>query len=219
MTDDPEPTRNGGWENYLYVTGTNTPGQTASQAGVELNYGAGENLQLSASLPLDYDRAHGVRAGGGDLDLGIKYRLLNPPKGSWLPDAAIFPALSLPTAPRAFDTGHPTLFVPVRLEKDLGKWSTFGGGGYDLNPGRGQRNFTLVGWAITRSFSSRLNLGVEIYHQTPMTVGGPSLTNLGLGAIYQLTKHWALTAPGGPGLQTPSRSGESAVYASLQFTN
>ena len=77
----------------------------------------------------------------------------------------------------------------------------------------------MFGGAVTRQISKRLNLGVEIYHQTPTVVVGPSLTNLGLGAVYQLTKHWAVLASGGPGLQTPSRSGRSAFYASLQFTN
>ena len=219
VTDDPEPTRTGGWENYAYVTGTNTPGEIAGQGGVELNYGGATNLQLSLSVPLNYDDAHALHAGTGDLDLSVKYRLLHPPEGSWLPDAAVFPALTLPTAPRRFDTGHPTLFLPLWLEKDFGKWSTFGGGGYDVNPGRGERNSALVGWAVTRSFSKRLNLGVEVYHQTSVTSGGPALTNLGFGAIYQLTKHWALMASGGPGLQTPSRSGSSTFYASLQFTN
>ena len=218
VTDDPEPTRTGGWENYVYATGTNTPGEIAGQGGVELNYGEARDLQLSVSVPLDYATSRKLRAGLGDLDLGAKYRFLHAPEGSWLPDAAVFPALTLPTAPRTFDTGHPTLFLPVWLEKDFGKWSTFGGGGYTLSPGRGQRNSALVGWAVTRSFGKRLNLGVELYHQTPTTVGGPAITNLGFGAIYQMTTHWALMASGGPGLQTPSRSGASAFYASLQFT-
>ena len=219
VTDDPEPTRTGGWENYVYATGTDTPGETAGQGGIELNYGAAKNLQLSASLPLDYDARRKLRIGAGDLDLGAKYRFLHPSEGGWLPDAAVFPSISLPTAARGFDTGHPTLFLPIWLQKDRGKWSTFGGGGYTVSPGRGQRDSVLVGWALTRSFSKRLNLGVEIYHQTPTAAGGSALTNVGVGANYQLTKHWGLLATGGPGLQAPSRSGTSAVYASLQFTN
>ncbi len=218
-TDDPEPTPAGGWENYVFVTGVAKPGETAGQTGLELNYGGAQDLQLSLSVPLDYDDRHALRAGGGDVDLGVKYRLLHPPANSWLPDAAIFPSLTLPTGSRAFDTGHPTFFLPLWLEKDLGKWSIFGGGGYQVNPGGNQRNFALVGWAATYSFSERLNLGVEIYHQTPASIGGPALTNLGFGAIYQMTDHWAVMASGGPGLQTPSRSGSSAFYASLQFTN
>ena len=219
VTDDPEPTRTGGFENYALVTGVNTGAGTVGQAAVELNYGAAPNLQLSLYEPLDIDTVRSQRAGGGDLQLSAKYRFLQPAKGSWAPDLAVFPAVTFPTGAGAFHTGHVSLFLPLWLEKDLGKWSSFGGGGYDINPGAGQKSFALVGWAITRSFSKRLNLGLEVYHQTPQTVGGPATTNLGMGAIYQLTKHWALMASGGPGLQDPRRAGASAFYASLQFTN
>ena len=219
VTDDPEPTRTGGWENYALVTGVNTGAGTVGQAAAELNYGAAPDLQLSLYAPLDVDSTRPFRAGGGDLQLSAKYRFLHPAEGSWAPDAAVFPAVTLPTGASAFHSGHVSLFLPIWLQKDFGKWSSFGGGGYDLNPGAGQRSFALVGWAVTRSFGKRLNLGVEVYHQTPQTVGGPATTNLGLGAIYQLAKHWALMASGGPGLQDPGRAGASAFYASLQFTN
>ena len=46
-----------------------------------------------------------------------------------------------------------------------------------------------------------------------------SLTNLGFGAIYQLTTHCAVMGSGGPGLQMLTRSAQSAFHASLQFTN
>jgi hypothetical protein len=213
------PSRPGPAENYLYISGTNTPGMTAGQAGVELNYGAASNLQLSLTLPADYVLSSGPRAGGGDLDIGAKYRFLDSAGDSWLPDAAVFPAVIVPTGARGFGTGHASLFIPVWLEKDFGKWSTFGGGGYDVNPGVGQRNYAFAGWAVTRSFGEHLNLGVEIYHQTPSISGGAALTNLGFGAIYQMTKHWAVMASGGPGFERQSRSGASAFYISLQFTN
>jgi hypothetical protein len=219
VTDDPEPTRTGGWENYVYVNATNGMGGAVGQAGLELNYGGAKDLQLSASLPLGFDTVGGGRLGGGDLDLGAKYRFLHADEHGWRPDVAIFPALALPTGARAFDTGHPSLFLPLWAEKDVGPWSVFGGGGYDLNPGRGLRDYALSGVAVTRAVTKRLNLGLEVYHQTPASVGGPALTNLGLGAVYQLTRHWAVMASGGPGLKSPSRAGSSAFYASLQFTN
>ena len=219
VTDDPEPTRTGGWENYAFVSGANTPGDTAGEAGVQLNYGGARDLQLSLDLPLAFDGAHSLRAGGGDVAASAKYRFIHQAEGSWAPDVAVFPAVSLPTGAGAFHTGHVSWFLPAWAQKDFGKWSVFGGGGYDLNPGAAQRNYGLVGGAVTRSFSKRLNLGIEVYHETPQTVGGPAITNLGFGAIYQLTKHWALMASGGPGLQAAGRSETSAFYASLQFTN
>ena len=218
VTDDPEPTRTGGWENYAFVTGANAPGATAGQAGLQLNYGAAPDLQLSLSLPENYLLSHGLRAGPGDINASAKLRVLHPNDG-WLPDIAIFPALSIPNGARAFTQGHATLFLPVWLEKDFGKWSTFGGGGYDLNPGAGQRNYTLAGWALTRNITNRLNLGAEINHQTRSTAAGSASTSLALGLIYQMTKHWALLASGGPNLERPSHSQTSTFYVSVQFTN
>ncbi len=219
VTDDPEPTRTGGWENYALVSGANTTEGPAGQAGVELNYGGAPDLQLSLDLPVAFDGTRAFRAGGGDVAASAKYRFVRQAEGGWAPDVAVFPAISLPTGAGAFHTGHVSLFLPIWAQKDFGKWSVFGGGGYGVNPGAAQRNYGLVGLAVTRSFSKRLNLGIEVYHQTPETVDGPAVTNLGFGAIYQLTKHWALMASGGPGLQAPSRSQTSAFYASLQFTN
>ena len=219
VTDDPEPTRTGGWENYAFVSGVNTPGETAGEAGVELNYGGAPDLQLSLDLPLAFDGGRSLRGGGGDVQASAKYRFIHQSEGSFAPDVAVFPAVTLPTGAAAFHTGHVSYFLPIWAQKDFGKWSVFGGGGYDVNPGAGQRDYSLAGAALTRSFSKRLNLGVEVYHETPQTVGGPAVTNLGLGAIYQLTRHWALMASGGPGLQAPRRSETSAFYASLQFTN
>ena len=67
VTDDPEPTRTGGWEDYLYVSGTNAPGLTAGQVGVELNHGVASDLQLTLSPPEDYVSSRGLRGGVGDL--------------------------------------------------------------------------------------------------------------------------------------------------------
>ncbi len=219
VTDDPEPTRTGGWENYLYVSGASTQGALAGQAGLELNYGAAPNLQLSLTLPEYYVSSHGLRAGIGDLDVGAKYRFLHPPDESWLPDAAVFPAVSVPSGARGLGTGHTSLFVPVWLQKDVGNWSIFGGGGYDFDPGGGQRNHGLAGWALTRNFGQRFNLGIEVYYQTSATTGGNASVNIGLGAIYQVTRHWALMASAGPGLQKPSQSAGSAFYVALQYTD
>ena len=219
VTDDPEPTRTGGWENYLAITGTSTQGTTAGQAALDLNYGAAPNVQITLSLPAGYTAGHGLRAGVADTTAAIKYRFLQASDSGWLPDAAIFPAIELPTGTRAFGTGHLGLFLPVWLQKDFGAWSSFGGGGYGINPGGGQRNYTLAGWAITRSFGESLNVGVEIYHQTPTTAGGAAQTNLAFGAIVKIAPQWALLASGGPGLQHPARAGASAFYVSLQFAN
>ena len=84
------------------------------------------------------------REGGGDLDIGAKYRFLGSAGEPQLAGTAVFPAVTVPTGARGFGTGQASLFIPVWMEKDFGKWSTFGGGGYDVNPGVGQRNYVFT---------------------------------------------------------------------------
>ena len=218
VTDDPEPTDTGHIEHYAYVSGTNGPGATVGETGLDLNYGGAKDLQLTAVLPLEYGAGHGARAEPGDFQLAGKYRFLHQSPGGWAPDAAVFPASGLSTGGRAFSSGRTTFFLPVWLQKDFGSWSSFAGGGYEINPGPGRRDYTLVGWAVTHGFTDRLNLGVELYHQTSSVIGGAPSTNLGFGAIYQLTKHLALLASGGPGFEHTRQTGASTFYFSLLLT-
>src|SRR4051794_33943028 len=81
--------------------------------------------------------------GPGDLELGVKYRFLTPGEEDWFPAAAIFPAIEVPVGNQQFSasTGHAQIFLPLWLQKDFGRWSTYGGGGYWVNPGAGNRDF------------------------------------------------------------------------------
>lgn len=195
------------------------PGLTAGQTGFDINYGAAKDLQLTLLAPLDYESGGGrTVAGSANIQLSAKYRFLHQSDHSWLPDAAIFPEVILPTQAHAFGPARVGLYIPIWLQKDFGAWSTFGGAGYDVNPGPGNRNFTLAGWAVTRQVSKRLNLGVEIYHETPQVVGAKALTAVAGGAVYQLTEHFALMASAGPGVQANKSAGQGVFYIALQFT-
>jgi hypothetical protein len=218
VTDDPEPTDTGHWEIYAFGSAARTPGETAGEGGLDINYGAAKDLQLSLVAPIDYDSNPHFGAGVGDIEIGAKYRFLHQSEGSWLPDVSVFPAIDLPTAAHRFSDGPASFFLPVWAEKDFGPWSTFGGGGYDVHPGAGNRNFWLVGWAVTRQITDKLQLGGELYRQTADTVNAKAFTAVGLGFTYQMTEHVALIGSGGPSLQT-SRGGQtSAFYAALEFT-
>lgn len=217
VTDDPEPTDTGHWENYAFVSGVHTPGDTDGEAGFDLNYGAAKDLQLTLVVPLGYDRdLAGNRMGVGDVEMAAKYRFVHQAEDGLTPDIAFFPSLGVPTGSRAFGTGHVSLFLPLWAQKDFGPWSTFAGGGYEFNPGVGNRDFTLLGWAVTCNFGESLNLGVEIYHQTAAADDSAATTVLALGVIYKLTDHWALMASGGPGLQNTREAGQAAFYVSVQ---
>src|SRR3569833_1236555 len=119
VTDDPQPTDDGRWEIYNFTNLAHTPGQTGGEAGLDLNYGAARDVQLTLVIPLAYDQD---RTGMGVVEAAAKYKLLHQREGSWTPDVAVFPRFFLPTASRGFDTGHVQLLLPVWAQKDIGGW-------------------------------------------------------------------------------------------------
>ena len=215
VTDDPEPTDLGHWENYTFVSGVHTPGDTAGQAGFDLNYGAFKDTQLTAVIPLDYDNGF---TGGGDVELAIKYKFLHQSDGTLTPDMSVFPRVFVPVQNSRFGPDRAQLFLPVWAEKDWGKWSLFGGGGYEFNPGAGERNFWQSGVALSRQVTDKLSLGGEVYHQTAATTDASDFTGANLGASYKLTDHWTLMGAGGPGLENARQGGQYDFYLALLAT-
>jgi hypothetical protein len=215
VTDDPVPTDLGHWEVFAYASGVRTPGDTAGEAGVDMNYGAAKDLQLNLVVPAAFDISDGWAGGLGVVQAAAKYRLLHQDEDGIAPDLAIYPRVFIPTARGRFASTRPNLFLPVWGQKDFGPWSVFGGGGWRLNPGPG-KNFWFSGLAVTRDLSSRLNLGVEVYHQTREALEGQDFTGANLGVVYKLTDHWALMASGGHGLQNAASGGDWDFYLALQ---
>jgi hypothetical protein len=216
VTDDPEPTERGHWEIYNFANGVHTPGLTSGEAGVDLNYGAARDLQLTAVLPVGYGISDSTRTGLGVVELAAKLKILRQDESGL--DVAVFPRLFLPTPEPRFGPRHANLLLPVWAGKDFGAWSVFGGGGYTINPGVGERSFWTSGLAVTRKLSERLSLGGEIYHQGPDAEDARAFTGVNLGATYSLTPHWSLLASAGPGVQNARTQGRYAFYLALEAT-
>ncbi len=216
VTDDPGPTEQGHWEIFAFATGTESRDKTAGEAGLDINYGLAPGVQLTAVLPLTYEDEGRSRVDVGDIELAVKYRLLSQREESPLPDISFFPAVTLPTG-RGAEAGRVQLFLPIWLQKDFGPWSLFGGGGYQINPGAGNRNYWTGGLGITREIGDRLSVGAEIYHQTPDEVPGRSFTGANIGLTYRLNDTWSVLLSAGPGLRNAAEGGRYAVYAALQL--
>lgn len=215
VTDDPQPADRGRWEIYNFATGANEAGSTAGEAGLDFNYGAAKDLQLTLVIPGAFEHdADGTHLGMGVVEMAAKLKVAHQ-DGLGL-DVAVFPRVFLPTAPVRFASPHANLLLPVWAGRDLGKWSVFGGGGYQINPGAGNRDFWISGLAVTRSLSERLNLGAEVYHRTRDGDDARDFTGLNLGVIYKLTDHWSLLASGGPGVQNARERGRYDFYVSLK---
>jgi hypothetical protein len=198
LTDDPVPTDTGHWEIYAFASGEDLNSAFDADAGFDLNYGPVQDVQLTATLPLSFSHeAHeGWQSGTGDVELAIKYRFFNDEKRGF--SAAIFPRAFLPTASHTH--GEKTrVLLPLWVGKDFaGGTSIFGGGGYTINPGAGNRNFWQAGIAVTQDLSDKVSAGAEITRQGSETTDGTAQTRAGVGSIIKLSDHYALLFSGGP---------------------
>jgi hypothetical protein len=198
MTDDPEPTETGQWEIYAPLIecagrGINYEGST----GAEFNYGATPDLQITVGLPIAFAHdSNGMQRGAGDLAVSAKYRFYHDDDIGL--SLAAFPGMTLPTATNDMGAGEVTGFLPVWFQKDSGRWSVFGGGGYAINPGASNRDYWTGGLAVSHEVTDRLLIGLEADRSGADTIGGNGSTSLGIGTIYRLKAPFRLLGSGGP---------------------
>lgn len=188
-TDDPEPVPLRHWE--LYLSGTRmTDGsdRTGDAPHVEVNFGAAPGLQLHLIAPVSYARlgAEPTTWGIGDVELGAKYRFVEETEGR--PQIGTFPLVELPfgNAERGLGTGHVRAFLPLWVQKAFGAWTTYGGGGYWINPGAGNRDYWFAGWQVQVQAAHAFAPGVEVYYQSPSTATGSSEVRFNAGFILDL---------------------------------
>jgi hypothetical protein len=174
-------------------------------------------LQLTATLPFAFEdtSAGGWRSGSGDAELGAKYRFLNDEKHGF--QAAVFPRVILPTSDRDLGGHKVRLLLPLWLQKDLGRTSILGGGGYEINPGNGNRDFWQAGIAVTHDFSKTLSLGTELTWQSADTRGGDGSVGVNLGLIQKLSGPYSLLLAGGPGFSGGQTSYHTYVALEINF--
>ena len=198
ITDDPVPTDTGHWEIYAFGDGEGIDSNVDADAGLDLNYGPVKDVQLTATLPLSFshEAGHGWRSGTGDLELAVKYRFFDDEKSRV--SLAAFPRAFLPTS--TIEQHERTqLLLPIWAQKDFaGGTSIFGGGGYELNPGRGNRNFWQAGLAVTHDVSKTVSVGGEVAWQQRDADDATAETDAGIGTIVKLSDHDALLFSAGP---------------------
>ncbi len=206
VTDDPEPVEYRHWEVYLASQTMHTPDDTSGTLPhVEVNYGLVPNLQVHLIAPEAFDSPAGAprQFGYGNTELGIKYRFLAESSSS--PEIAVFPLVEVPTGDRSkgLSDGHTQVFLPVWLQKNFGPWTTYGGGGYWINPGSGNRDYWFLGWLVQYQVLKNLAAGVEVFHQTPQTRRSGSTSQVNFGVTWDLSDTTHILASAGPAIQGP----------------
>lgn len=222
-TDDPEPVDYQHWEVYGFSQATHGRADTSGTLpGLEVNYGAAPDLQLHIIAPLAFDKpSNGSwQSGYGDTEFGVKYRFVQEDEDGWRPMIGTFPMLEAPSGDehRGLGTGATHAFIPLWLQKSFGDWQTYGGGGYFINPGTGNKNYWFTGWQLQRKITEQLMLGGEVFHASADVVGGRDSTGFNLGGVYDFTENHHLLFSAGRGLQNAADTNEFSYYIAYQLT-
>lgn len=217
VSDDPEPTDYRHFEIYTYNSGTNTFNGTDGETGIDFNYGAAPDLQLTATLPLGFSVPDGEAAqfGLSNVELAAKYRFLHQATAGW--DVAVFPRLFLPSASNAVGDRDASVLLPIWAERDLGDgWTTFGGGGCQLYA-ESSLDSCMAGWVLTRQVLSDLTVGAELFHQSATSLTQAS-SSVGMGAVYDVNKTFHLLGYVRTGIQNQSETDRVSWYTAILFT-
>jgi len=201
LTDDPDPVKFHHWEFYLstqHIFDVRNSSAAGSLPQVEINYGVVPNVQLHLVVPLAYQFSspHCFEMGYTSTEAGIKYRFVKEKKN--IPEIGVFPVVEIPTIsdPRFADQ-KTQVFLPVWFQKSWNKFTSYGGAGYWINPGSGNKNWVFAGWQAQYDFSEFLTLGSELYYHTAPTTEDKSITGFTIGGSLNFTEHMHLIFSGG----------------------
>ncbi len=218
VTDDPEPVEYRHGELYIASIYANSrDGKAGTLPHVEFNYGPLLDLQVHLLVPLAFAHPAGgsTTYGPGDTEFGLKYRFVHETDA--LPQVGVFPLVEIPTgdSDRGLGGGHMPAFLPVWLQKSWGAWTTYGGGGYWLNPGGGNRNFWQLGWLGQRDITKYLTLGAEIYYFGKGTDDGRDRTGYNIGGILNMSEEHHILFSAGSDIAGTNRF---SSYLGYQWT-
>jgi hypothetical protein len=184
-TDDPEPVDYLHWE--FYVSSIMEFQHTASNLTLphfEINYGAVPNVQIHLIAPLGYIHDEtGTKYGYSTTEFGIKYRFISETEN--MPQIGVFPLVEIPTGDKSkeLSNGQYQFYLPIRFQKSWGKFTSYGGAGYWINPGQGNRNWIFTGWEVQYDFSEVLTLGAEAYYHTSDSQDSKPAPGFNIGGI------------------------------------
>jgi hypothetical protein len=218
ITDDPEPVDYRHGEFYISSMYTNNrDGKEGTLPHFEFNYGAVPDVQLHILIPLAFVHPNGgpTMYGLGDTELGVKYRFIH--ENETTPQVGSFPLVHLPTgdSARGLGVGHVQLFFPVWAQKSLGPWTTYGGGGYWINPGGGNKNFWQLGWLWQRDITKAITLGAEIFYFGKNMDNGRDQTGYNIGCIFNISEEHHILLSAGSDIAGDNRFSD---YLGYQWT-
>lgn len=188
ITDDPEPVELHHFEFYLSSADLFSPDHiSGTLPHFEVNYGAFQNTQLHLIVPInfDYNKADNFKFSYSTTELGIKYRFVEETDN--FPQIGTFPIFQLPLS---LNMKESQLFLPVWFQKSFDKFSTYGGFGYGINPGVGNRNWLFLGMQCQYEFSEILSQGFEVFYHSGQTIDETSQLTINYGGFINSVRNF-----------------------------
>lgn len=221
VTDDPEPVEYRHWEiNSGLAASWGHDEVSAGIPTIDINYGIAPNVQAHIQPRYSYEKAGSqARSGIDDTEIGVKYRFMNIDEGgsAWM--AGIYPLYQLPTGDRKLGPGRGEgqAFLPLWIQHDSGPWTVYGGSGYRINPGGGNRNSVFTGVTALYKVGYGLQLGAEVYHESPTASDSGATTAFNVGGSYGLAPRCNLLFSAGRTLNDGPSTPRASAYVAVQL--
>jgi hypothetical protein len=118
QADDPQPTDYKHFEIYSFNKGSLGRSGAGGASGIDFNYGAAPNLQLTAVLPIGFDNptSAGSSFGLTNVELAAKFRFLH--QDTFGLDVSVFPRIFIPSASKALGDRQSSVLLPIWVQKD-----------------------------------------------------------------------------------------------------
>jgi hypothetical protein len=217
-TDDPGPVDYCCWEFYgaAQIIHNNEGFSGVAPYG-EVNYGIVPGIHVHLNVPVQFYRPIGGddEYGPGDVEFGFKCRLVS--ETTACPLIGIYPVVEIPTgnAARHLGEGEAQFFLPLWLQKSLGPWTTYCGGGYLVNNKFTSENSWFIGWAAQRDLSEIMTFGAEIFSLLYPSESAENELACNIGTIVNFSeKHHFLFSMG----RDIIGANDLLLYAAYQLT-
>jgi hypothetical protein len=219
ITDDPGTPGNGKWENNFAIIFEHRPNETSIDVPeIDLNYGVGEDIQLTLqTAPVLLKRSgHGLIGGLGETEAAVKWRFFDEATSGF--DVSMFPRVIFNVAHSSFGRGladDGTRFqLPFQAAKTFGRLHLDGEFGPRASTvGRSEWLYGIVGGF---DVSKSTMLMVELHDESRMNFSRDVLT-LNFGLHHEFTETYILIVSMGHELRSPDQPTALIGYFGMQL--
>ena len=219
ITDDPGTPGNGKWENNFAIIFEHRPNETSIDVPeIDLNYGVGEDIQLTLqNAPVLLKRSgHGLIGGHSSTEAAVKWRFLDESTSGF--DMSMFPRVIFNIGESSVRRGlaeDGTRFqIPFQMAKTFGRWHA----DVEVGPRASTvgRSEWLYGIVCGFDLAKPTMLMAELHDKSRMNFSRDMLT-LNFGLRHEFTENYILIVSMGHELRSPDQPTALIGYFGMQF--